>query len=158
MKFLKTIRFDPSDVNVFENAAEPDQWAIPGGFHFANVTENELVGKSKQAFSHGFLSLQSFGFSTFTSVTDISQDEKKDITQELAEQFIQSYGAPDLSSAMTVAENEISFVVEMCAGVPINSVFALARYFDELKEIREEFRIVQAPQEAVHTKVWEIIE
>lgn len=157
-KFLKTIRFDPSDTNVFESAAEPDQWAIPGGFYFAGVKEGDLKGKAKQAFSNGFLSLETFGFSTFTSVSEMSADEITNAKHELAKHFVERYGAPDLASAMQVAEQEISFVLEMCAEVPINTVFALGRYFDEAKELREEFRIVEAPREAVHTRVWEIVE
>ena len=158
MKFLKTIRFDPSDMNVFEHAAEPDQWAIPGGFYFTNLQEDDLKGKTKQAFSNGFLSLETFGFSTFVSVADINPDEITNTTHELAQNFVEAYGAPDLSAALSVAEQEISFVVEMCAEVPINTIFALGRYFDENGEVREEFRIVEAPREAVHTKVWEIVE
>ena len=158
MKFLKTIRFDPSDTHVFELAAEPDQWAIPGGFCFAEFKEGDLKGKSKQAFSNGFLSLETFGFSTFTSVAEINSDEISGISHNLAQRFVEAYGAPDLKSALDVAEQEISFVLEMCNNTPINTIFALSRLFDEAGEIREMFRIVEAPHEAVHTKVWEIVE
>lgn len=158
MKFLKTIRFDPSDTHVFELAAEPDQWVIPGGFYFTEFKEDDLKGKTKQAFSNGFLSLETFGFSTFTSVAEIKSDEISIVTQSLAKRFVEAYGAPDIKSAMSVAEQEISFVLEMCAEVPINTVFALSRLFDENGEIREAFRIMEAPREAVHTKVWEIVE
>lgn len=158
MKFLKTIRFDPSDVSVFELAAEPDQWAIPGGFCFAEFKGSDLNGKAKQAFSNGFLSLETFGHSTFTSVTEITGQEIESIKESLAKRFVDVHGAPDLATAMVVSEQEVSFVLEMCAEVPINTVFALGRYFDEDGEIREEFRIVEAPREAVHTRVWEIVE
>ncbi len=158
MKFLKTIRFDPSDTHVFEIAAEPDQWAIPGGYCFAGNKEDDLKGKTKQAFSNGFLSLESFGFSTFTSVCEINSDEVLLITQDLAKRFVEVNGAPDMSAATAVAEQEVSFVLEMCAEVPINTVFALSRSFDEAGEIREAFRIVEAPREAAHTRVWEIVE
>ena len=158
MKFLKTIRFDPSDMHVFENAAEPDQWAIPGGFAFAGFKQEELKGKIKQAFTNGFLSLETFGYSTFTSVCEISSDEITNIQHRLAKLLVEVYGAPDLSSAMSVAEQETSYVLEMCEEVPINTIFALGRHFDDAGEIREEFRMVEAPREAVHTKVWEIVE
>lgn len=158
MKFLKTIRFDPSDVHVFEQAADVDEWAIPGGFYFSHSNEGDLKGKMKQAFSNGFLSTTSFGFSTFVSVADITQNEVSAITQQLAQKFVSQFGAPDLNAAAKVSEQEISFVLEMCSDVPINTVFVLGRYFDEVGEIREEFRIIEPPSAPVHTKVWEIVE
>ncbi|HKJ61349.1 MAG TPA: DUF6505 family protein, partial [Hyphomicrobiales bacterium] len=85
MKFMKTIQFDPSDSFVFEKAAEPDEWAIPGGFAFAGTAEDALSGKSRQAFSNGFLSLETFGHSTFVSVTEISAEQADALTQRLAQ-------------------------------------------------------------------------
>ena len=32
MKFPKTIRFDNSDLNIFENPSEEGEWAISGAF------------------------------------------------------------------------------------------------------------------------------
>ena len=39
------------------------------------LPQRTLTGKRKQAFSNGFLSLESFGHSTFTSVAEISPGE-----------------------------------------------------------------------------------
>ena len=49
-RFLKTIRFDASDTFAFPLAAEPDEWAISGGFAFADLNREELTGKIRQAF------------------------------------------------------------------------------------------------------------
>ena len=38
MKLARTIRFDPSDLNVFPVAAEEGEWALVGTFCFADVT------------------------------------------------------------------------------------------------------------------------
>jgi len=158
MKFLQAIQFDPSDNNVFERAAIPGEWAVTGGFCFAGVQEGDLTGKVKQAFSNGFFSLATYGFSTFTNVVEITPETVSDLTHSLAERFVEAHGAPDLEIAKGAAEEEISFVLDMCKDVPLNSVFALSRYFDDAGDIREELRIVDAPQEAIHTKVWEIID
>ncbi|MEM9278790.1 MAG: DUF6505 family protein [Pseudomonadota bacterium] len=158
MKFLKTIRFDPSDMHVFEHAAEQDEWAIPGSFWFSAIEEPELNGKLKQAFSNGFLSLKSFGFSTFTSVAEISQREVDVITGNLAEKFVSGFGAPSIEEALIAANQELEFVIEMCAEVPVNSIFAIRREFDEAGELKERLSLVQAPSEPVHTRVWEIVE
>ena len=158
MKFLKTIRFDPSDSQVFENAAGPDEWAIPGGFRFANAVEDKLAGKEKQAFSNGFLSLASFGFSTFVSVAEISPEEKDEITARLVLHFIDHYGAPSPDAAEVAAQQEIAFVLDLCEQVPINSVFTLRRIFDDNAAIKEEFRIVDVPGETLHARVWDVVE
>ena len=61
MKLLRTIRLDASDTFVFERAAKPAEWAIPGGFMFADRDPRTLAGRDRQAFRAGFLGLGSFG-------------------------------------------------------------------------------------------------
>jgi hypothetical protein len=158
MKFLKTIRFDPSDTHVFENAAGTDEWAIPGGFAFAGLAEDAITGKRKQAFSNGFLSLESFGHSTFVSVADISAEQVEALIRGLVQYFVGHCGAPSPEEAATVARSEVDFVLELCRDVPVNSVFTLRRFFDEAGEVREEFRIVDPPGETLHTRVWDVVE
>lgn len=136
----------------------PDEWAIPGGFTFAEANEDELVGKRKQAFSNGFLSLETFGSSTFVSVAEISEAQTDEITTSLAGYLIENFNAPSMDEARIAATAEFRFVEDMCAEVPINSIFTLRRFFDDDGMIREEFRIVDTPGERVHTKVWEVIE
>jgi len=158
MKFLKTIRFDSSDAHVFETAAEPDEWAIPGGFAFAGLDQSALIGKRRQAFSNGFLSLETFGHATFTSVTHVSADQVEELIAHLAQNFVDAYGAPTLADAMPVARDEVTFVIELCKDTPVNSVFTLRRLFDENGEIREEFRIVDPPGEKLHARIWDVVE
>ncbi len=158
MKFLKTIRFDPSDARVFEQAASPDEWAIPGGFVFSGLREEDLTGKIGQAFGSGFLSLDSFGRSTFASVAEISPDETEALTAVLADHFVAQYGAPSVEEALDAAREEIGFTLGLCRDTPINSVFAMRRFFGDDGEIREEFRLVEPPGEKRHTRIWDIVE
>ena len=51
MRFAKTIRFDKSDLNVFENVSEEAEWAISGAFEFSNDSNGNLTGKRKQSFT-----------------------------------------------------------------------------------------------------------
>ena len=79
MKLLRTIRLDPSDTFVFEQAAEPGEWAVSGAFAFWNSDPGTLEGKARTAFRSGFLGLMrlpcsaqpvgAFPPATFTSVT-----------------------------------------------------------------------------------------
>jgi hypothetical protein len=75
MKLARTIRLDASDENVFENPAASGEWAISGGFEFSNWDESHLTGKPRQAFSNGWLSLDSFGRATFVAITSITETE-----------------------------------------------------------------------------------
>ncbi|MGB0584050.1 MAG: DUF6505 family protein, partial [Candidatus Puniceispirillaceae bacterium] len=71
MKLAKTIRFDPSDLNVFPLAADEGEWALVGTFCFASIGKADIKGKVKQAFSNGFLGLDSMGFSTLVSIVTV---------------------------------------------------------------------------------------
>ncbi len=154
-KLLRTIRFDGSDAQVFPRAAGPDEWAVSGAFAFAGLSAPPL-GKERQAFANGFLSLESFGRSTFVTVAECPEAELVRLTQVLAAHFVEHYGAPDRAAALPVAEEEIGFALELCREAPINRLFAVERRFDENGEIRERFRLVEPPAEAPHAKVWEV--
>lgn len=158
MKMLKTIHFDQTDSNVYEKAAGADEWAISGAFAFSQLEENEITGKIKQAFTNGFLSLEGFGRSTFSSVTEVNEDQKNTLIEQLAQHFHEAYGAPSVKVALPVARHEVDYIADLCAEHPINTIFTVRRFFDENGDMREEFRTVTPPSEPMHTKVWEIVE
>lgn len=158
MKLLKTIHFDQSDTHVYAQTAGNDEWAVSGAFAFARHDKSEIKGKVKQAFSNGFLSLESFARATFTSVAEVETDEQDKLAKRLAQHFCDHYGAPSVKSALPVAEHEISYITDLCADHPINTVFTVRRFFDEAGEMREEYRTVTPPSDPIHTKVWEVVE
>lgn len=158
MKLLKTIHFDRSDSHVFDQTAAGDEWAISGAFAFSNLAREAVTGKVKQAFSNGFLSLESFGRATFASVAEIDEATVERLSRTLAQHFVEHYGAPALKPALPIARNELDFIANLCAEHPINTVFTVRRTFDDEGAIREEYRIVTPPSEPIHTRVWEIVE
>ena len=60
----RTIRLDASDTVIFDQAAEPGELAVPGGFAFWDEDPAQMSGKRRQAFRGGFLGLGSFGWAT----------------------------------------------------------------------------------------------
>ena len=159
MKFLRTIRFDGSDERIFKIAAQPDEWAVPGGFAFAHMGEEELTGKTRQAFANGFLGLASFGRSTFATVAQASRDDIDELEHLLAEHLSNDYGAADAATALPAAREEIAFAADLCKDAPINTVFTLRRYIDGGGEIREEFRTITAPgNEPMHARIWTVVD
>ncbi len=159
MRFLRTIRFDDSDDYVFDRAAAPGEWAVSGAFSFANLARDAIAGKVRQAFANGFLGIDTFGRSTFSVVAQLEEPELRNIRASLARHFVDSYGAPSIESALPAAEEEAQFIMDLCSGALVNTVFTVSRRFDDEGEIHEEFRTIQAPgAQPLHTRIWSVVD
>ena len=55
------------------------------------------------------------------------------------------------------AESEVADMLALCADLPINTLFAIAREFDDDGEIHETVRTVSAPGEKPHTRIWDVV-
>lgn len=140
---LRTIRFDATDTFVFTRAAEPDEWAISGAFAFVDLTKRDLVGKTRQEFANGFLGLQSFGRSTFVCAAPIDETTVIALKAGLAEHFVEAYGAPGPVEASQAASDEIEYACALATDLPINTVFAVNRAFEDDGQIREQFHVIE---------------
>lgn len=144
--FARTIHFDESDSNVYARPAESGEWAIPGGFEFSNWTDSQLVGKARQAFANGWLGLGGFGRATFVAVTQIEEAERAAVTAHLADHLMAMYGAPSREAAMSAAEQEIAFTIDLCAEHAPNTLLIVERSLTEAG-VHERFRHI-VPSEA----------
>jgi hypothetical protein len=138
MKLLRTIRLDPSDTFVFERAAEPGEWAVPGAFAFADADVPALAGKARAAFRSGFLGIDSFGWSTLVQVVEASEQDRAAAVDLLAQRLVDHFGAPDLATARPAAEEEIAFAAAL-SDHPKGMLVAVARKYED-GGIREAFR------------------
>jgi len=143
MKFARTISLDESDSRIFDQVAQPGEWAISGTFEFSNWSENDLTGKKKQAFSNGWLGLSSFGRATFVGVTSMAEGEFEKVVDLLAQKFVADYGAPSLEVAYPVAKEEADFMASICDEHKTNTLLMVSREFSS-SGIREKFRHIQA--------------
>ena len=148
MKLPRTIRLDPSDAFVFERAAEPGEWAVPGGFASWEEDPAAMPGKRRQAFRAGFLGLASFGWSTLVAVAEASAEQREAARDALAAHLRSAYGAPDAAAAGAAAEEEIAFAESLCADHPPGTVLALARDLDASGAVRERFRTLHRRADA----------
>jgi hypothetical protein len=146
MRLARTIRFDDSDTQVFDPAAQPDEWAISGAFAFSNWTAEMLTGKPRQAFNNGWLGLETYGRATFVATAQIEQGEYDALIARLAQHFVDHYGAPDLDAAHPVAEDELRFMRDMCEDHEPNTLLVVTREMVEAG-VSESFRAIK-PQEA----------
>ncbi|WP_413720678.1 DUF6505 family protein [Silicimonas sp. MF1-12-2] len=141
MNFARVIRMDESDLNVFHAAAEPGEWAIPGTFAFSNWTEDDLTGKSRQEFAHGWLGLDSFGRASVVAVTSITEAERAALVDILAFHFTEAWGAPHIDAARPVAEEEIAHMAQMCSDQAENTLMVLERELTPTG-VKDRFRLI----------------
>jgi len=143
MKLARAIHFDESDTRVYHSPARTGEWCVSGGFEFSNWSQADLAGKQRQAFSNGWLGLETFGRVTFVAVTQIEETERAALTDALAQHFVDIYGAPNLDAARPVAADEIAQMMDTCADHEANTSVPVARALTEVG-VRETYRSIEA--------------
>lgn len=141
MKLLRTISLDPSDSFVFDKAAEPGEWAVPGGFAFFDRDPAALAGKARTAFRSGFLGIATLGWSTLVQIVEASERDRADAIDLLAERLVAHFGAPDLAAARRAAAEEFAFAASL-AEHPSGTLVAMHRACED-GAIRETFRTLK---------------
>ncbi len=141
MKLLRTIRLDPSDTFVFERAAEPGEWAVPGAFVFLDAEPATLEGKARTAFRSGFLGISSLGWSTLVQVVEADEENRSAVIETLAARLVEHFGAPGLEAARSAAAEEVAFAASL-AEHPAATLIAMHRTHQD-GEIREMFRTLR---------------
>jgi uncharacterized protein DUF6505 len=142
MNLARAIHLDESDTLVFHRPARTGEWVISGGFEFSNWDQSDLTGKARQAFTNGWLGLESFGRATFAAVTRIEPVEFDTLADNLAQHFVSLYGAPDLDAARAVALEELQHMADMCDGQSANTLLTVARELSDAG-VNEAFRIIE---------------
>ena len=146
MKLARAIHFDESDQRIFASPARTGEWCISGGFEFSNWSEGDLAGKARQAFSNGWLGLETGGRVTFVAVTAIEAGEVDTLARLLAQHFVTYYGAPSEEVALPTAQEELRQMAELCEDHDPNTLLTVARELTEAG-VRESFRFIE-PQDA----------
>ncbi|MDW4497651.1 DUF6505 family protein [Sulfitobacter sp. D35] len=146
MMLARAIHFDESDTRVFHSPARTGEWCISGGFEFSNWGEADLFGKARQAFSNGWLGLETFGRVSFVAVTSIELAEIDRLTEALAQHFVDVYGAPSPEAARGVASDEIAQMADLCDEHAPNTLITVMRELTDAG-VRESFRVID-PREA----------
>lgn len=129
-KLLRGARLDDSDEDIFEIAARPGEWVIPGSFEFLDDDDSTLTGKRLQAFRAGFLGLTSFGRSTIASISSASDDQFQEAVEQLAAHLFDHYGAPDRAAALHAARTELEYAESLCE-YEIGTLVAVERELTE---------------------------
>lgn len=142
MKLARAVHFDESDQRVFAKPARTGEWCISGGFEFSNWTEGDLVGKARQAFTNGWLGVETGGRVTFVAIAEVQEVEIETLAAVLAEHFVTYYGAPSADAARPVAQEEIMQMAELCEDHDANTLLTVARELTEAG-VREAYRVIE---------------
>lgn len=145
MNLARAIHFDESDTMVFHSPARTGEWTISGGFEFSNWGTADLTGKARQAFANGWLGLETFGRVTFVAVTKVETAEYEALVDQLAQHFVDIYGAPSLEDARPVAIDELGHMAELCEGHDPNTLLTVARELAE-SGVSEAYRVIDPPE------------
>ena len=128
---------------------------MPGGASFAGCDPAELDNKTRFAFQNGWLGVDSFGWSTFVEVVDITDEEYAKVIESLARGLVSVLGAPDMETAMPPARAEAEYAAGLCDHKP-HTLLALERGL-EGDGIVERFRVIVPERTQDHAKIWEIV-
>ncbi len=155
MKFPRCIRLDPSDLNIYRLAAAPGEWAVAGGFAFAEADPSEFDNKDKLAFQSGWLGTESFGRASLVEVAEIDEAGFARVVERLARHFVEAYGAPDLAAALPAARQEADDAAGLCDH-KLYSLLALERDMTD-QGVVERFRVIHPERAQDHARIWEIV-
>ncbi len=145
MQLARAVHLDESDMLVFERPARTGEWCIPGGFAFADLDADRLEAKKKQAFSNGWLGIETFGRVSLVAIARIEEAEAARLVDTLARHFVEAYGAPDIAAARPVAEEQVLDMADLCADHDQNTLLAVSREMTGAG-VRETFRSIPAPE------------
>ncbi len=155
MKFPRCVRFDPSDLNIYRLAAEPGEWAVAGGFAFAETDLSAYDNKDKLAFQSGWLGTESFGRASLVEVAEIDEAGFARVVERLARHFVEAYGAPELAAALPAARQEADDAAGLCDH-KLYSLLALERDMTD-DGVVERFRVILPERAQDHARIWEIV-
>ncbi|MDJ0942963.1 MAG: DUF6505 family protein [Kiloniellales bacterium] len=154
MRFLRTLRLDNSDLQVFAKAAGPGEWAVPGSFAFADLDPGQLTGKEKLALASGWLGTESFGRSSLVEVAEIDEAGFYELVERLARHFVEAYGAPSLAAALPAARAEADYTLGL-SDHKLHSLLAIEREPGPAG-LTERVRVIRPERAADHARIWEI--
>lgn len=156
MRLPRAIRLDQSDLHVFARAAEPGEWAIPGGFVFGGIDPARLEGKEQLAFRSGWLGLESFGHITLVEVAEIDEAGFFALVETLARHIEAHYGAPDFEAARAAAHHELDDAAGLCEH-KLGTLLAVERE-PAGDGFVERFRVIEPARAKDHAKIWTVVE
>ncbi len=114
-KFLKAVRLDDSDAELYKKNGSCDEgeWVCSGGFAVCNIAEGYRC-EPRCYCDASFISISSRNRCTIAEVVEVSEADIEIIKDALTQHLMLGWRAPDFATARGVAEEEIDYTLELC--------------------------------------------
>jgi Family of unknown function (DUF6505) len=112
-KFLKAVRLDDSDAELYQTACDDGEWVCSGGFAVCELAEGYRC-EPRCYCDASFLSISSRSRSTLAEVVEVDDGDIEIFKDALTQHLLFEWKAPNYEAARAVAEEEINYTTELC--------------------------------------------
>lgn len=117
-KFLKAVRLDNSDAELYPNGAcDEGEWVCSGGFAVCDLA-NGFRCAPRCHCEASFLSIGSRSRCTLAEVVEVEDGDIAIFKDQLTQYLLFDWKAPNYETARDIAEEEIDYTVELCSTFP----------------------------------------
>ena len=116
-KFLKAVRLDDSDAEIFGAACDADEWVTSGGFAVCDLAQG-LHREPKCRCADSFLSLTRGARCTLAEVVNVNEADLALFRDQMIQHLIFDWKAPGAEAAGEIADEEIAYTAELAEGFP----------------------------------------
>ena len=118
-KFLKAVRLDNSDDQLYrrDGACDEDEWVTSGGFAVCDLVEGFRCDPPCYC-NASFLSLTRRARCTLAEVVDVGDADIEIFKDQMTQHLLFDWKAPDYDTARELAEEEISYTVDLAGSFP----------------------------------------
>ncbi len=156
MRLPRAIRLDRSDLEIFDQACQEGEWAVPGTFVFADTNPEEADRKLRLAFGSAWLGVESFGFTTLVEIAEVDEAGFFQAVEQLAQHLVIRYGAPSLAAALPAARTELDDAASL-GNHKTGTLLAIAREMTD-EGIKESVRVIKPERAKDHARIWTFTE
>jgi hypothetical protein len=127
-KFLKAVRLDDSDAELYKtsSACDDEEWVCTGGFTVCNLAEGYRCNPRCYC-DESFLSISRCARVTLAEVVNVTNADLEIFKDQLAQHLLFDWKAPDYQTARAVAEEEIDYTAETAAAFPTDVWISVKR-------------------------------
>lgn len=118
-KFLKAVRLDNSDAELYQQsgACDEDEWVTSGGFAVCNLADGYRC-QPRCYCDASFVSLTRRARCSIAEIVDVDEADLEIFKDQMAQHLLFDWKAPDFDTARGVAEEEINYTAELAATFP----------------------------------------
>lgn len=112
-KFLKAVRLDDSDDQLYRGAAcDADEWVTSGGFAVCDLARGYRCDPPCHC-DASFLSLTRHARCTLAEVVDVTDADLEIFKDQMTQHLMFDWKAPDESTARGLAEDEVRYTADL---------------------------------------------